>query len=304
MTEPVVQEGHVCLRVCLPDLDRAEWFIAEAWSLGALGIEERGSAEGVELDVYAAASEAGALESLCASFSGSGSKRVQRATVEDTDWSEAWKDGLTTIEISQRLAIRPSFVDFDPSPGQNVVVIDPGQAFGTGGHASTRLVLEWLDWLSLDDAEGPGQGSLQGARVLDVGTGSGVLSMAAVALGAQCAVGFDVDAIAVAEAARLVSQNGQTDRVQLLVGGIDQVAGQTFDCVLANLLKSEMGPILEAIAEAVAPSGFLVLAGILESDEGEISGRLRSLGFESVGIQSERDDSGVVWVAPLYQRRS
>ena len=304
MTESGLQGGHVCLRVRLPDSGQAERFIAEAWTLGALGIEERAMAAGVELDVYASASEVGALERLCGSFSGSGSEWVQQAAVDDTDWSEAWKAGLTVIEISSRLAIRPSFVDFDPSPGQRVVVIDPGQAFGTGGHASTRLVLEWLDRFSPENAEGPGAGSLQGARVLDVGTGSGVLSMAAVALGAECAVGFDVDAIAVSEAARLVSQNEQVDQIQLFVGGIDQVAGQTFDCVLANLLKSEMAPILESIAEAVAPAGFLVLAGILDSDEGEISGRLQTLGFEGVGIRSERDDSGVVWVAPLYQRGS
>src|SRR5262249_18285588 len=117
----------------------------------------------------------------------------------EVDWSTAWRSGLEAIEISPRLMVRPPFAKAELQSGQACVVIEPGQAFGTGGHSSSRLALELLDALERERVEG--------ARVLDVGCGSGVLALAALALGARSAVGFDRDLLAVRAARANAHEN-------------------------------------------------------------------------------------------------
>ena len=291
------EDAVLCLTVCTPTLDSAERILAEAWEWGALGVEERQVGDGVELDLYVGVEDEGALRARLEHFVTDGVAWGPRREVRPSNWSEAWKVGLRAIEISPRLAVAPSFVEYKATSGQQVVWIDPGQAFGTGGHASTRLVLDWIDRLAQDRASGS-----KPVEVLDVGTGSGVLALAALALGAGQAIGFDLDPIAVAEAKAVAAKNGLIDGFEVFVGGIEVVAGQRFDWVFANLLKTEMLPILDRIAETVRPAGWLVLAGLLEADERIVSDHLSTCGLELAGVQRERDDSGAVWISPAFQR--
>ncbi len=271
--------------------------MAEAWEFGALGIEEREQGSRVDLDLYVGVQEESNLRARLDPFVADGVVWGNRVIVGKADWSEAWKAGLKAIEISPRLAVAPSFVDYHGPPGQRVIWIDPGQAFGTGGHASTRLVLQWIDKLAgSQDSNG------EGTQVLDVGTGSGVLALAALALGATRVVAFDLDAVAVAEAQAVARQNGVLRGFESFVGGIESVAGQSFDWVFANLLKSEMLPILDPLADAVAPGGSLVLAGLLEGDEEHVGEILARRGLCEAGIRAETDASGAVWIAPVFRR--
>ena len=154
----------VCLRVVASDPLGAEIAAAEAWEAGASGVvEEEG---GLAITVYVpAAAAARVAQALAEARPAVGVGPPE--PVEEEVWSEAWKAHLGPIEISPRLIVAPSFAPGEPAAGQRVVTIDPGQAFGTGAHHSTRLALECIDaWA----AAGPR------ARVLDVGTGSGVLA--------------------------------------------------------------------------------------------------------------------------------
>lgn len=215
--------------------------------------------------------------------------------VDAVDWSEAWKAGLGPIEISPRLVVRPPFAPVEPRPGRREIVIEPGQAFGTGTHASTHLCLEWIDRLV------GGSGTEAGVeRVLDVGTGSGVLALAAVALGARAAVGFDLDPVAIEAAVVAARDNGLEGAVRLVCAPIEAIErAPAFDLILANLLKRELMPLAEAIAERLAGSGSLVLAGLLEEDAGEVAARFAPLGLVEVE-RRVREDAVGRWIAPRY----
>ena len=127
--------------------DVADRVVAEAWEAGALGVEELARDDGVDLFIYLDRSGEEPVRAVLARFPGEEVVVGEMDVLEDLGWSEAWKEGLESLVISPRLVVRPSFVPHALLPGQQEVVVDPGQAFGTGGHESTRLILNWVDAL-------------------------------------------------------------------------------------------------------------------------------------------------------------
>ncbi len=189
----------------------------------------------------------------------------------DPDWRERWKLFFQPFRISDRLAVRPPWADPDEGPGVELV-IDPGMAFGTGHHETTRLCLEALDAL-LGGPEPP-------AELLDVGCGSGILSIAALRLGARRAVAVDIDA----DSVRATSENAEANSVVVEVSGtpVGEV-GQTFPLVIANILASILQTMAEDIAPRVAPGGRLMLSGALEEQADELAARYEALGLRRIG---------------------
>ena len=212
--------------------------------------------------------------------------------VSTRDWSEAWKEGLEPVVVSPRLVVRPSFCE--PVVGSTAeVVIDPGQAFGTGGHASTRLALEWVDALAP---------TLPGARVLDAGCGSGVLALAALRLGAECALGFDLDPLAAAAARENARVNGLGGKLTLFTGPLDALEAPPFDLVLANMLSREFLPLAGALAERTRRGGAIVFSGLLASEREPVTRALAAAGLDTVDERSERDANDDEWLALLTRR--
>ena len=269
----------------------ADRVLAEVWAAGALGVEERTEPDSVELIIYLNLPSESAVSEALAPFSEYGLVVGEQEAVSDLDWSEAWKEGLVAIEISPRLVVRPSFVEHALGPGQREVVVDPGQAFGTGGHESTRLILEWLDVLVEEGSEP--------RRVLDVGTGSGILALAALKLGAGSALGFDLDLDAIREARGVVHSNGMTERFELFAGSIRCLSSASFDLVLVNLLRTEMLPIASEIAETLGRGANLVLSGLLEEDRSSVLKVFAEFGLEERSERCSLDASGGVWISPL-----
>jgi len=280
-----------------PDL--AERVMAEAWSAGALGIEESDGGGPVRLIVYLTGSHERGLREALEPFEGEGARWLGSESVEAVDWSERWRDGLEAIVVSPRLVVRPSFIAHEPSAGQHELIIDPGQAFGTGSHASTRLVLDWIDQLSSEMPRGSAA-----LRVLDVGTGTGILAMAALRLGAQSAVGFDLDQDAVREAAVWAARNGLAEHLHLIVGPITALKASPFDQVLVNLLQSEMLPIAGEIAAATRPGGQVVLSGLLARDREEVIDCFEGYGLVPCDQRECVDERGDHWISPLLERRA
>ncbi|MAG32596.1 MAG: 50S ribosomal protein L11 methyltransferase [Deltaproteobacteria bacterium] len=287
------------------EVDR-ERLLAEAFEVGADGAEEVEAADRFRACIYGPARRIEAIRERLLELAIADSEIGPAEMPPPVDWSEAWKEGLEALRISQRLVVRPPFVDFALEPSQQEIVIDPGQAFGTGDHASTALCLEWIDAL-LSAHGGPSQFD----RVLDVGTGSGVLALAALALGSERAVGFDLDPIAIEAAKAAAVRNGLAGRVAFFAGPIAALAVQegvgggsptgTYPLVLANLLKSEMLPIAGEMARRVAPDGRLVLSGLLEDDAQEVLAHFAREGFGEVGRRGRVDATGY-WIAPCLAR--
>ena len=240
--------GTVQVRVVEVEVDReqAELVADELFTLGASAVSERpgpGASVVLVADVDPAAVRAAGWR--C------------RVVTEDPEWATSWHDEVGARRCGERLVVRPVRVD-GAAPDEAAadaaveVVVDPGTAFGSGSHASTRLCLAALEPLA------PGA-----RRVLDVGSGTGVLGVAALLLGAGTLVALDVDPGAVAATRRAVELNGVADRATVLDGSVSAVAG-TFDLVLANLLVpivEELGPELVA---RVAPGGAIVVGGLLD----------------------------------------
>ncbi|MBK7947494.1 MAG: 50S ribosomal protein L11 methyltransferase [Deltaproteobacteria bacterium] len=301
--------------------ERREWLLAEAFEAGAEGAEEKdeaasgGSPVRHRACIYARAEVIEDVRGAVLAAIAAGAGDAARGSTDSTstsaeaaaevgpaealpavDWSEEWKRGLGPIVISDRLVVRPPFSPFACRPGQREIVIDPGQAFGTGTHASTHLCLEWIDAL-LAEADGPARF----ARMLDVGTGSGVLALAAVVRGAREAVGFDLDPVAIEAAEEAARANGLAAGVRFACGPIEAIDGAPFELVVANLLKRELLPIAGAIAARLATEGSLILAGLLEEDGDEVAACFAPFGLVERERRVREDPVGR-WIAPRYVR--
>lgn len=281
-----------CIRVRAGDPARDEWALAEAFAAGAVGVEEESVDGQVMFAVYAPAD---AREPVRCALEEAGAAVCSVAPVPPRDWSEAWKRDLGPIVVSPRLVLRPSFAAFEPSPGQHVLELDPGQAFGTGGHESTQLALEGLDALA---------GHFRADHVLlDVGTGTGVLSLAAVTLGCGRALALDLDPLAGQAARENAARNDLSSRLDVFVGGVEALDPRArFAFVAANLLAAELRPVLPAVAGHVQPGGHAVLSGLLAEQVAGVEALAASHGLRRVRALERRDASGVLWTALVMRR--
>ncbi len=177
---------------------------------------------------------------------------------EATDWAVEWRRGFGPQRIGSRLLLQPSWEQVADSEGRTVLTIDPESAFGSGDHETTRLVLSIID-----------ERITGGERVLDVGCGSGVLSIAALALGASSAIGIDIEDDAIAVATRNASLNGVADRFDASTAPLHAVEGK-YDLVLANIETRVLVDLPSQLASCVAPDGLLILSGILDFEHDAI----------------------------------
>ncbi|GFO58496.1 ribosomal protein L11 methyltransferase [Geomonas silvestris] len=179
------------------------------------------------------------------------------SVVRHEDWANNWKVHFKPVRLGERLVIKPTWEEYQPKAGDLVIQIDPGMAFGTGAHPTTRMCLESLERICFD-ASG---GTLSGP-VLDVGTGSGVLSIAAALMGAARIVAIDIDPEAVEVTRENLELNGVAERVEASTTDLGDLTGE-FQVVLANILAEELVRLAGQLTARLAPGGWLILSGIL-----------------------------------------
>lgn len=181
--------------------------------------------------------------------------------IGNQDWAEGWKQYFTAVRIGKKLVIKPSWgqTQFDDAV---TVTLDPGMAFGTGTHGTTRLCLEFIAHLH--------DSGHAARRILDVGTGSGILAIAGAALGAECVIACDIDPVAVQTAQDNAALNGCADRIEVTLDLVQDIGG-TFDLVVANILAEENVRLISELCARVAPGGYLVLSGILDEKVGYVT---------------------------------
>jgi ribosomal protein L11 methyltransferase len=200
--------------------------------------------------------------------------------VAEQDWSIAWRKHHRPLRVGPRSWVQPPWDEAPAAQGEARVVIDPGMAFGTGSHPTTALCLERLDELL---AESPG------ADVLDVGTGSGIIALLAVKLGAGRVCGTENDPVALDAARRGAEMNGiAPSRIRWALADPDLLDGPPYDVVVANILLNTLIELAPAIARKVAPGGKLVLSGLLADQAGEAEAAYAALGLVP-RARAERD---------------
>lgn len=287
MLEPV-RYPFVHLDVPTDDADAASSFL---WDLGALGVEER---DATTLTKGAVTTE---RTTLVASFETEGDAREAaesfadndadwRATVEfvvGDEWRDAWKAYFKPTRVGSRLIVRPAWESYELGPNDVEVVLEPGRAFGTGTHESTRLVMKSFDKVLKG-----------GESVLDVGCGSGILAIAAIKLGAKDAICIDVEQDAVEVTEENAAFNGVSHLIKASTTPVGEIAGE-FPLVLANIEARILIPLAADISARVQKGGTLVMAGILIGQENDVLAAYP--GFEKLSAPIEGE-----WISLVLRR--
>lgn len=190
------------------------------------------------------------------------------------DWNEQWARSVKPIRIGQRIVIRPSWERASLAPGDIELILDPKQAFGTGHHATTAVLLEWLERVIHG-----------GERILDVGTGSGILAMVAVRLGAKTAMGIDCDPVAIECAREYASANGFGGELDLRVATLEAIESGPVDIVLANLDRHTLLESARFFEPFLKQGARLLMSGILPEDRSEIAAAFAAVGGAVAGSQ-------------------
>lgn len=199
-------------------------------------------------------------------------------TLKEEDWAHAWKKSYRPLRIGQRLMIVPSWWEFTPSLSDLIIELDPGMAFGTGLHPTTRMCLEALESIAQ-----PGQ------HVLDMGAGSGILSIAAARLGVASVLAVEKDALAANIARENVARNGVQDQVRVEAGSLDMVSGE-FDLLLVNILAEVIVALVgEGLLQHLKPGGRFIAAGIVEERAADVISAVEARGARIVERRQEKD---------------
>ena len=205
--------------------------------------------------------------------------------VEQEDWQNAWKKYYHAMDIGKRLAIVPGWEQYDTD--RTAITMDPGMAFGTGTHETTALCLEVLD----ERVRG-------GERVLDIGTGSGILAIAALKLGAAAAEGVDIDPMCVRTAGENAARNGVEDRLTVLVGDLSDKASGVYDLITANIVAAAILSLAPHVPALMAPGAVFVASGIIDTRKEEVLAGLRGAGLEPFEVREKRG-----WVCIVCRKK-
>lgn len=207
--------------------------------------------------------------------------------VDDTDWNENWKKYFHTIEIGEKLAVVPSWENYENRQNRTVLSIDPGAAFGTGTHATTSLCLELLQDFVKNDT-----------KMLDIGCGSGILALASVLLGAEKAFGVDIDAQSVKTAKENAVINKIDNKVGFEVGDLTEVVSGKYDVICANIVADVIIRLLPDAKNFMTDGGVLVVSGIIDIRKDDVLKAVEENGFR-VSRERYRDN----WCAFVLVRR-
>lgn len=269
-----------CLTLELPS-DREDELTVALWSLEPLGIEIAEDGDVSRLDVWFAEAVPAEVEGVLAPFAAELVRQGVREEVEQ-DWLATWREAAQPIEVGNRWLIDPREPEAQapPTGGRELLRVPARRAFGTGSHESTRLILAWMEDLDL-----------AGRRVLDLGSGSAILSIAAERSGAACVIGVDIDPVAcfVASDNRRLNDS----EVSLVAGKLDALRHQSFDLALVNILPGNWVSAAPRLAEVLMPSATVLFSGVPAVDQADFEARLLEAGMPCVEARFEGEWSAL-----------
>ena len=275
------QHWH-CLRLIVPHAG-AEDLSAHCFEQGSCGLQIEEEEDRARLIVYfdAALDLGSILRELERYLEARELVGVEVVTecLEEQDWEVEWRRFFGPVWATPRIVVHPSWVPVDVGEDQIAVVIDPEMAFGTGGHESTQLCLQ-----ALEAVVQPGD------CCLDLGTGSGILAITAVRLGAGHVLAVDLDPRAVENARQNLERNGiATGRVAVRQGSIDSLSDERFDTILANIQSSVLEPMLRSFRGLLRERGRAIFSGLLATEEREFCSRVEAAGLRVEAVPAKNN---------------
>lgn len=215
-----------------------------------------------------------------------GSLDVETQDVKEEDWAEVWKRFYKPFRAGKTLVVKPTWEQYEAQEGDRIIEIDPGMAFGSGTHETTSMCLEFLeDYLT------------PGARVIDVGTGSGILAIGAALLGAREVLAIDIDPVAVRVAKENVAHNNLEKVVSCVQGNLLEQRAERCDLCVANIIADVICGFAAPLKEHIAPGGLFVCSGIIREREQDVLEALRQAGYALVEERGKGE-----WVAMIARR--
>lgn len=214
-----------------------------------------------------------------------GDLRVESADVYEADWANEWKKYFHAQKVSDYIVIKPSWEEYHDGSDETVIELDPGMAFGTGSHETTRMCIEFIE-----------EYMEQGAKVIDVGCGSGILSIAAAKLGASSVLALDIDPVAVSVASDNVDKNGVCDKVKVISSDItsDVPVEKEYDIVLANIIADVIIKLNDTVGSFLKKSGMYICSGIIKDRLADVLESLEAHGFRVIEIKEMGEWCAVV----------
>jgi ribosomal protein L11 methyltransferase len=214
-----------------------------------------------------------------------GRGEVMTREVDEEDWANAWKQYFKPVRVTERLTIKPTWEEYEAKPSEQIIELDPGMAFGTGTHPTTVLCLKMLEkWLPAD------------AKVVDVGTGTAVLSIASAKLGAREVLALDLDPVAVKVAQENVAQNHVEDRIIVRANDLLRDVEETFSVVVANILADIIVRMIPDAYRVLETDGVLIASGIIREKADWVASEMERHGFTLKETVTEQDWSVIVAV--------
>lgn len=207
--------------------------------------------------------------------------KLEDSIVDDNDWNENWKKYFKAFEIGEKLAVCPSWETYDNKENRTVISLDPGAAFGTGSHATTSLCLSELEKIVTDKT-----------TVLDIGTGSSILAVASLLLGAESAVGVDIDALSVKTAAENAKRNGVNEKATFIHGDLAEKVSGKFNIVCANIIADVIIRLFENVKDFMFDDSYLIVSGIIDIRLNDVEKAIEEHGFNIVKKVTKEE-----WVA-------
>lgn len=201
--------------------------------------------------------------------------------IVNKNWNEEWEKTIQPIQVTERIIITPSWHPVD-AKDKIVLTIDPKMTFGTGYHETTRLMLKLME-----------QYILPGTSVLDVGTGTGILAIAAIKLGAKHAVGVDIDEWTRENGKENAERNNVSDKFEVRIGSLETVQEKSFDIILANIIRNTILELMDGIISKLAPNGIILFSGLLVSDRESIEQALVERKFSVFSVERENEWIGM-----------
>ena len=231
------------------------------------------------------------LDTLLSTFTDQHHITAELANLEEENWAENWKSNYKPTKLSEHITVKPTWKDYDPQSGEIIIEIDPGMAFGTGLHFSTRLALRHIDTVFQTDSHPD--------TVLDIGTGTGILALACAKLGATNIIAIDNDPDAVVTALANIKQNNEQHRINCTITDLKDITHQV-DLALANITADVLTFLQPDITPIIKPNGLLILAGILTSEQ---SPNIINV-YQKSGLQLIDKNHEDEWTGLLFRQKA